>query len=80
MARARLTSSTISSRTGGPSPSAPLYITGGSAAGTYTTPAIGAPPLHSPMFTVNWPLRLMNSFVPSSGSTHQKYSQSLRAS
>lgn len=35
-------------------------------------PAIGRPSSTSAMFTVNSPLRLMNSFVPSSGSTSQK--------
>src|SRR5436305_875671 len=37
-------------------------------------PRIGAPPWISPILTVNSPLRLMNSLVPSSGSTSQKRS------
>ncbi len=40
-------------------------------AGTPTTPSIARCPSINAMFTVNSPLRLTNSFVPSSGSTSQ---------
>lgn len=39
--------------------------------GAYTTPKIGLPWSMSAMLTVNSPLRLINSLVPSSGSTSQ---------
>ena len=40
--------------------------------GTYTTPNKGRPSFTSATFTVNSPLRLMNSLVPSNGSTIHK--------
>lgn len=43
------------------------------AAGVYTTPMMGALPQTSAMFTVKCGTRLMNSFVPSRGSTIQQY-------
>ena len=42
-------------------------------AGICTTPRTGLEPLSSAMLTVNSPLRLRNSLVPSSGSTHHEY-------
>ena len=41
-------------------------------AGANTTPSTGTPSSTSAMLTVNSPLRLTNSLVPSSGSTSQK--------
>jgi hypothetical protein len=43
------------------------------AAGVYTTPRTGDWPWRSAMFTVKCGTRLMNSLVPSSGSTTQQY-------
>ena len=47
--------------TNAPCPLTAKYVRGSSAAGTPTTPRIGTPASHSPTFTVNCPLRLMNS-------------------
>ena len=41
-------------------------------------PQKGNPFLHKAMFTVNSPLRFINSLVPSRGSTIQQYSQFFR--
>ena len=53
-----------------PTPSAPANNR--DSAGARTTPKVGRPFSMRAMFTVNSPLRLMNSLVPSRGSTSQK--------
>ena len=53
-----------------PTPAAPANRR--PSAGAKTTPSIGSPSSTSAMLTVNSSLRLMNSLVPSSGSTSQK--------
>src|SRR5699024_3768352 len=48
--------------------------------GIYTTPATGTPLETSAIFTVNSPFLLINSLVPSNGSTIQQSFQSARRS
>ena len=47
-------------------------------AGTYTSPKCGTPERTKAMLTVNSPVCLMNSLVPSMGSTTQRVSQERR--
>ena len=72
--RQRMARRPWASSTQAPWPAAPANKrpVGPPTAGASTTPSTGTPPSISAMLTVNSPLRLMNSRVPSSGSTSQK--------